>query len=152
MGMHVPGERMELRTEVEIDASASAVWQALTDFSRYPEWNPFIASVEGDCAPGRRLKITLTLPGGQERTPRVMLLTFDPPHELRWRERVLFGVMLEWEHFFKLTESSNGRTRLMQGANYRGWAVRYMGSGFTAIARGFAGMNQALKRRVERKT
>lgn len=152
MGMHVPGERMELRTEVEIDAPKDRVWQALTDFARYPEWNPFIAGVAGDIAAGRRVRVTLTLPGGEERIQRPLLTVFDPPHELRWRQTTLFGIVLEAEHFFRLTESAEGRTRLMQGANYRGWAVQYMGSVFTATARGFAGMNQALKRRIEQPT
>jgi uncharacterized protein YndB with AHSA1/START domain len=32
----------ELHTEIEIDASAERVWDILTDFASYPQWNPFI--------------------------------------------------------------------------------------------------------------
>jgi hypothetical protein len=149
MGMHVPGESMQLRAEVEIDAPCDEVWQVLTDFKRYPEWNPFIATVAGPLRPGAKLEVTLLLAGGRERTQRPTLVVFEPPLELRWHSRLLFGMLLAWEHFFKLSASDAGRTRLAQGRNYRGMLVKYLGPEFTAMARGFAGMNQALKRRIE---
>jgi hypothetical protein len=147
--MHVPGESMQLRAEVEIDAPCDEVWQVLTDFQRYPEWNPFIATVVGQLRPGAKLEVTLLLPGGRERVQRPSLVVFEPPLELRWHARVMFGMLLGWEHFFKLSACEPGRTRLAQGRNYRGVLVKYLGSEFTAMARGFAGMNQALKRRIE---
>jgi hypothetical protein len=152
MGMHVSGETMQLRAEAEINASCDEVWQVLTDFDRYPEWNPFIGSVVGRLRPGAKLEVTLLLQGGRERVQRPTLVVFEPPTELRWHTRVLFGTVLACEHFFKLTPTEDGRTRLGQGQNYRGMLVKYMGAEFTAMARGFAGMNQALKRRVEQET
>lgn len=149
MGMHVSGETMQLRAEVEIDAPCDEVWHVLTDFGRYPQWNPFIATVSGQLRPGAKLKVTLLLPGGRERLQRPTLVVFEPPAEIRWHARVMFGLLLAWEHFFKLTPSEGGRTRLAQGQDYRGMLVKYMGAEFTAMARGFAGMNQALRRRIE---
>ena len=34
-------------TEILIQASSERVWAVLTDFAAYPEWNPFIVSLEG---------------------------------------------------------------------------------------------------------
>ena len=41
----------------EIDASPEDVWQVLTDFDAYPEWNPFIRSIQGNPEVGSRLSI-----------------------------------------------------------------------------------------------
>jgi hypothetical protein len=33
-------------TRIEIETTTSAVWDALTNFPAYAEWNPFVRSVE----------------------------------------------------------------------------------------------------------
>ena len=38
---------IKVRTEIEIEAPANIVWQILTDFERYDEWNPFIRLIDG---------------------------------------------------------------------------------------------------------
>lgn len=38
--------------ELEIAASPSRVWQVITDFAAYPEWNPFVVACESSLAPG----------------------------------------------------------------------------------------------------
>ncbi|VVB87011.1 Polyketide cyclase / dehydrase and lipid transport [uncultured archaeon] len=45
----------ELRTEIEIQASADRVWQILTDFASFPEWNPFIRRAKGETVKGARI-------------------------------------------------------------------------------------------------
>lgn len=37
------------------NASASRVWQVLTDLEAYPQWNPFIRQVTGAARPGQQL-------------------------------------------------------------------------------------------------
>ncbi len=49
----------EIRTEIHIHATPSKVWQVLTDFSSYPEWNPFVKSLTGTVAIGQKIKVTL---------------------------------------------------------------------------------------------
>jgi len=44
----------EVRTEIEIVASAPSVWRVLTGFELYPEWNPFIRKVSGQCIDGAK--------------------------------------------------------------------------------------------------
>ena len=45
---------------VDIDAPIGSVWQVLTDFDRYPDWNPFLRCValEHEAAPGSYLRLS----------------------------------------------------------------------------------------------
>lgn len=51
-----------ISTEIEINAPAETVWTIFTDFDKYPEWNPFIKSVEGEVKQGMVFKVKLQQP------------------------------------------------------------------------------------------
>ena len=68
----------ELRTEIEIAASANRVWATLTDFSSFPVWNPFIRRVDGELRVGARLVIRLQLPNARSMTFRPRVLRVEP--------------------------------------------------------------------------
>lgn len=139
---------MQLRTEVQIDAPPEKVWAVLTDFARYPEWNPFIQRVEGELREGKKLSILLTPPDGSEWRIAPVVLRADAPHELRWRGKLWISGLFDGEHYFVL-EAHDGGTRLVHAENFSGLLKRFMGNAYTQAVRGFVGMNQALKRRVE---
>ncbi|MFV9678130.1 MAG: SRPBCC family protein [Methanosarcinales archaeon] len=40
-----------------IEASAERIWQILTDFSVFPQWNPFIRRASGEVKTGARLEV-----------------------------------------------------------------------------------------------
>ena len=46
MAFHITVEK-EIVREIEINAPPSRVWQVLTDFEKYPTWNPFIKKITG---------------------------------------------------------------------------------------------------------
>jgi hypothetical protein len=141
---------MQLRTEVEIEASSQRVWDALVDFRAYPQWNPFITQISGELSPGARLRVTLSLPEGEEYHFKPELLRCEPCSELRWRGRLVMRALFQGEHFFQLKEVEPNRTRFVQGEDFSGFAVKYMSKIFTQTTRGFVYMNQALKRHVEK--
>jgi len=37
----------QLRAQIDIHASPQRVWQVLTDFGAYPQWNPFMTRADG---------------------------------------------------------------------------------------------------------
>lgn len=37
-----------ISTEIEIAAPPATIWAVLTDYERYPEWNPFLTKISGD--------------------------------------------------------------------------------------------------------
>jgi hypothetical protein len=141
---------MELRTEIEIAASPSRVWEILTDFPAYPSWNPFIGVVSGRLAVGARLKLEVAPAAGRSMTLKARVETVEPEAHLAWRvSHMPIPGLLEGVHFFKLTPTERG-TRLVQGEDFSGLLVKSTGSSLTAIARAFVAMNEALRTRATR--
>lgn len=140
---------MEIRTEVEIRAPLSEVWGILTDFQRYPEWNPFITEIAGNPEESARLLVQLSLPEGRDYRLRPRLTRVRENDELRFRAHFLFPGLFDGEHFFRLEQLGADSTRFVQGENFSGILLRFASAAITKVARGFVYMNQALKQRAE---
>ena len=140
----------ELRSELDIDAPAARVWDVLTDFSSYPEWNPYIKSIAGEAREGAKLTVRLEPPGRRGMTVKPAVQTVDAPREFRWLGRLLLPRLCDGEHIFELQTNDTGGTRLVQREEFRGVLVspllRWVGK---STQRGFEEMNVALKGRAE---
>lgn len=132
---------------VQIDASASQVWAALTDTAAYPQWNPFLISSTGVIRRGETLRNTLRN-NGSEMTFTPKVLVADTDRELRWVGR--FGVpgVVDGEHYFLIEPISERSVRFTQGEKFSGFLVPVAGSALD-VGDGFDAMNHALKHRVE---
>lgn len=139
----------ELRSEVEIDAPVEHVYRVLTDFERYPEWNPFLTSVTGTLVVGQKLAVDMSLPEGDAYLLEPTVTVVEPNVELRWLGSFRFKALMKAEHLFQLRAPREGVTRLMQGQNFSGLLLRFAGSSLTLAARGAVYMNLALKKRAE---
>ena len=140
----------QLYTEIEIDASAKRVWELLTDFASYPEWNPFIRSIGGQPAPGERLRARLEPPGGLAMTFKPKVLTAEPNRELRWLGHLLVPGLFDGEHSFTIQPLEDDRVRFVQREAFRGLLVPLFARSLESkTRRGFEEMNRALKGRVE---
>ena len=139
----------ELRSEIAIDAPPERVWQVLTAFGAYPEWNPFIRSIEGEAKVGSRLKIRIEPPGARGMTFRPTVRAAEPARELRWLGRLFVPGLVDGEHRLALEPLAGGRSRFIQSERFSGLLVGLLGRTLAATERGFEQMNEALKRRVE---
>jgi hypothetical protein len=140
---------VDLRTEIEISAPPSAVWQVIADTARYHEWNPFITSLEGKLEVGEVLSVVVSPPDGSDMRFRPQVLKVEAEVELRWRGVLGSPFLFSGEHFFVLRELPSGNTRFQHGEDFRGVLERFLGAQLKRTAHGFVLMNQALKRRVE---
>ncbi|MDO9106469.1 MAG: SRPBCC family protein [Methylovulum sp.] len=43
---------LEIRTEIEIASEPEPLWAILTNFAAYPQWNPFIRTIQGEAKTG----------------------------------------------------------------------------------------------------
>jgi len=138
----------ELRTEIEIAAPAGRVWQILTDFDAYPEWNPFIKSVRGRPERSSKLEVRIEPPGGRAMTFKPTVLEAEPERELRWLGRVLLPRIFDGEHSLRI-EPADGHVRFVQSERFNGLLVPLFGMTLEQTRQGFVQMNEALKRRAE---
>jgi hypothetical protein len=139
----------ELTTQIEIDAPASRVWEVLTDFDAYPDWNPFVRRIAGRPEPGTKLEVRIQPSGGRGMTFRPTVLAAEPERELRWLGRLLVPGVFDGEHSFRIEPLGEGRVRFTQAELFSGALVPLLGRSLGATERGFAEMNESLKRRAE---
>jgi hypothetical protein len=141
----------QLQAEVEVQASPERIWEILTDFAAYHQWNPFIVQAAGHAVPGSRLELHMRLPGRRTTVFRPAVLDAEPGRRLRWLGRVLVPGLFDGEHSFTIEPAGPDRVRVRQHEEFRGLLaplVLAMIAGPTK--EGFRQMNMALKDRVER--
>jgi hypothetical protein len=149
----------EISTHVDIHASASLVWDILTDFAVYRRWNPFIRSVHGDARRGDTILITeqrgaakrtgIREKGGT--TVRRTVKHVREPRELYWLGTWGTASVFASERRFRIETLANGSVRFHQTERFRGAAVPFLWNWLQWRLRpGFSGMNLALKQRAER--
>ena len=140
----------ELRTEIEIKASASRVWRLLTDFEEYPQWNPFIRRVSGTPTANSKLEVFIQSSGARGMTFRPTIVKAEPERELRWLGQLLLPGLFDGEHFFEIEEMTGGAVKFVQREEFRGLLVPFLwGELDRNTRRGFNKMNAALKELAE---
>ena len=108
----------EIKTSIDINATPEKVWSILTNFQDYPNWNPFITSVEGNFAVGEKVKIHA---GGMKFSPTV--LAYKPNKELRWLGSLLFKGLFDGEHSFEIINKNDGTVTFNHAENFNGILV-----------------------------
>lgn len=140
----------ELHTEITIHASPDKVWQILTDFDKYPEWNPFIKSLKGNATPIEKFTVVLQPPGGKAMTFNPRCLVREKNKEFRWLGSVFVRGIFDGEHIFELHDNGNGTTRFVQRELFSGVLVPILWKQLNTQTRnGFEMMNAKLKERAE---
>ena len=140
----------KLHTEIEIAASADCVWQILTDFDHYPDWNPFIRNIIGKPEPETKLKVLIQPPGARGMTFRPVVLKAQAGKELRWLGRLLVPGLFDGEHAFIINPIGESRVLFIQQERFSGLLVPMLWRNLdTNTRRGFDEMNAALKKLAE---
>src|SRR5512132_421220 len=135
----------ELVAEIEIAAPAERVWEILTDFGAYRQWNPFMPRFDGEVRVGARLRARLVVAGAPTLRPRLCVTRVDPGRELCWVGR---GPLVRGERTMRIQPLDGTRVRFAQRTEFTGpitpllgWLDRYRP--------GMQAMNAALKARAE---
>jgi len=143
--------KKELYSEIEIGADSEKVWGILSDFSSYPDWNPFMRSIKGELAVGKKLVVLMQPTGSRGTTFKPTVLTADRNREIRWIGHLLIPGLFDGEHILEINPLEGGkRVRFVQHEKFSGLLLPFV-SGMLRndTTRGFAEMNKALKERAE---
>ena len=140
----------ELRSRIEIKAPAERVWQVLTDFAAYPEWNPFIRRVNGQPEVEERLVVRMRPSGTRGMTFRPTVMKVEPNRQLRWLGHLLVPGLFDGEHIFEIEELDRARVLFIRREIFKGLLVPLLARSLDRnTQRGFEEMNRALRERAE---
>jgi hypothetical protein len=136
----------EIITSMEIATSEDRVWEILTDFPKYSQWNPFIQSISGKAEAGEKLLVKIKPPGARGMTFKPIVLTVSPKKELRWRGNLIIPGLFDGEHQFIIEKINQDRVKFIQREKFSGLLVPLFSKSLDANTRqGFEDMNKALK-------
>lgn len=139
----------DIETRVHIRASASRVWSVLTDFERYPQWNPFVRAVSGDLREGEVLSVLVQPVGGSAMRFAPQLKAVQPQKMLTWKGTLLFPGLFDGIHEFVIQPTDDG-VHLFHNERFSGCLVPVLRRILERGTRpGFVAMNEALRARCE---
>ncbi len=136
---------------VEIEAPQQLVWDVLTDYARYPEWNPYTVRVETTLEIDGVIDLYLPDPAkpGETFLNREYIRVIDAPHYLRYdtAEEItgMHAVREQWVTDLDGGRSSYRTTDLFSG-EIAGWVHEQQSAWVKA---GFDSVAHALKARAE---
>jgi len=142
---YMKNPKLELRTEIEINASTNEVWEALVNLEDYKNWNPFITKANGYVIENQVINVN---PGGIKFSPTV--LKVEPNKQFNWLGKLWFKGLFYGEHSFELITLENNRTLFKHSEKFKGILVPLFKKMLNVETKAsFIEMNQALKKRVE---
>lgn len=139
----------EINTEIRINSTPEKVWQVLTNFENYPNWNPFIRSISGEKIVGEKLATEILPPNRKLMKFKPVVLTFNSNKELRWLGSGPIKGIFDGEHYFKIIEQQDGSVKFEHGERFSGILVGLMPKLLIDTKLGFEQMNEALKNECE---
>ncbi|RYZ50412.1 MAG: SRPBCC domain-containing protein [Chitinophagaceae bacterium] len=139
----------QIKTEIVINASKEKVWAILTNFSHYPQWNPFIVSIEGELVKGKKLKNTLRN-GSKNMVFKPTLLSVVPYRYFDWLGSLFVKGLFDGHHYFEIEELTHNQVKLTHGETFSGLLSSTILKKIGEDTRtNFIRMNQAVKTLAE---
>ena len=143
----------ELFTDIEIKTTPEHLFNILTDFNRFSEWNPFIKKITGEAKEGSIVTVRLEPSGTSGMTFKPIIRRVILNRGFCWLGYFILPGLLNGEHCFEIIPLKNGNVRFIQRESFRGILIPLLWNFFkNSTERGFKDMNRALKKRAENST
>lgn len=138
----------EYHTDIEINAPRNEVWNSLTNFENYSEWNPLVSKLTGDISEGGTIN-TRIVP--LNKTFSAKLLSYKKNEEIIWKGKQVASFLLAGKHYYRLTERREDLTILEHGEYFAGLLSSFISKRLLEkMEKAFNDHNVALKQRVEK--
>ena len=142
--------RMSLQSSVEIAANSQRIWDILTDFASYADWNPALLSAAGEAVCGSELRVVIQWPGLKRDRYRLLVTGVTPGRELRWLGHFGMRGLMDGHHAFIIEPVDARHARLIQMETFSGLLIPIFAPWLRRnVLEGFVQVNQAVKRRAE---
>ena len=111
------------KSSVIINASLETVWNVLTAFDRYPEWNPLIKEIRGIMKEGN-IVLANVIP--LKSNIPILIKSYKYQKEIVWQGTLLFPKIILGEHYYLLKEIGKNQTELQHGEKFTGWLTNWI--------------------------
>lgn len=141
----------KLTVEVSLDAPVERIWELLTDFSIYPQWNPLFTKASV-AKPGEgTFDMKVHLPGMAPFDIKPKIVTEQENKALSWESRFLHERLFTWTYCLELDRLTSGRIRVGQISEFSGLLSSVFDlSLHIPLKSGMEQLAQALKRWTEK--
>jgi len=137
----------QYHTSIKINSTLNEVWEALTNFNDYPNWNPIVGKLEGEMKEGNTISTYIVPLKG---TFAPVLLRYNKNQELLWQGTLGAKFLLAAKHYYRLNAISATQTELLHGEYFTGLFSYFLPGNFVSKMRtAFEQHNMLLKKRIE---
>ena len=139
----------EVYSEIQINASASVVWDILTDFEKFGEWNPFIKEISGTLKEGSELRVFMEPPNSKGMEFKPTLKKVETEKKIQWLGKVWIPKLFDGEHSWTINQIDDNTVLFIQKERFTGIFIPFFTKLLKNTKSGFEMMNQNLKQRAE---
>jgi hypothetical protein len=140
----------EVSAASEIDAPIDVVWQTLTDFAHYAEWNPFTTHVETTLEVDSPVVLHVEMPGRSKSVRTECVNLVEPGQTICWGMHLGHPSLLCANRWQVLSKLQGDRTRYFTVDRFSGLMVPAMMWLYSEpMRRGFQSVADGLKVRAE---
>lgn len=136
----------QFQAAATINASPEAVWSILTDASAYPGFDPYCDKIEGEIAPGQKIKAFSKLSPG--RAFPVKVTEFEPGKRMVWAGGMPLG-LFKGERTFSLSPGENGTVHFDMREVFSGPMLALIGKSLPDMTEAFQKFAEGLKAKAE---
>jgi hypothetical protein len=138
---------VEYRTGVQ--APAEILWEVISDFETWSEWNPVHPRIEAALRIGTAVKVELVTDGAPPTTIEAVVQDWVPYEQLHWRTKRLRGFVTAIR-YLEIEKMSDVGSTFSNGELFTGPLVRLVSRGERRRLRAaYTRMGEAVKDRAE---